>query len=318
MNEDPTVMVKAETSELIRARLRLAQALLEESDALEGRDGYDLDHWERGFHPRHEREALVTYLLLTCFDCLGQKSQFTTLPDWLKSKKEHHVIERNRVLESLQPNATHLEAACTLADRYQSLYGVTNAFYQGVNNLPEKARQLLLSSVVVSICPEFGMHGPNVSTPSYPIEDEELALSLKLKHLYQRRNRFTHSLEQLVSLSTPALSEHCGTNGSSWAAEIRDARLTYWGIDTEYVRLKTGGVHVLSVKEWPFVLFEVLYSTIGVAFERTSIKLRFQVRFFNSAEPSRVVTLNGVEHEHLKDVRTLEHYVWTEHSIPSK
>ena len=160
--------VEAEVSELVRSRLRLAQSILEESDALEGRSGYELDQWERGFHPRHEREALVTYLLLTCFDYLGQKRKFITLADWIKSKKPHHASERCRALESLQPNATHIDAACALADEYHRLYGVNNAFTQGINNLPETARQLLLASVVVSICPEYGIHGPNVSTPAYP------------------------------------------------------------------------------------------------------------------------------------------------------
>lgn len=310
--------IEPKKNEFIFARLRLAQSILEESDALEGWTGYDLNRMERGFHPRHEREALVTYLLLTCFDYLGQGKGFMTFAGWLKSKKQSHTLERNSVIDTLQPDTAQLDAACALADRYQFLYGVRNAFCQGINNLPEEVRQKLFSSVSLSFNPEYGMHGPNVSTPGYPLQDEMLARDLKLKYLYQRRNRFTHRLEQLVSLSTPILSLTAhGQNGSSWAAEIRDSRLSYWGIDSESVPLATGGAYFYSVREWPFVLFEVLYSAIGVTFERTSIRLKFQVRFFNSSEPLKVVTLDGVEHALLKDIHSLEEYAWTKDAVPT-
>ena len=50
---------KKETNEFVFARLRLAQQLIEESDHLEGRNGYDFGSEQWWFHPRHEREALV-------------------------------------------------------------------------------------------------------------------------------------------------------------------------------------------------------------------------------------------------------------------
>ena len=311
MNED---LIETENTEFILARLRLAQSILEESDLLEGRTGYDFKRPDWWFHPRHEREALVTYLLLTCFDRLGQEKGFTTFADWLKSKKPPHISERKVALDSLQRDATQLDAACALADQYQSLYGVRNAFCQGVNNLPEESRQRLFLSVRLLFVPE---HDPNVSKRGYPLEDEKLAMDLKLKHLYERRNRFTHRLEQLVGLSTPLMSEFSIKNGSSWAAEISDSRLSYWGVHSETVLLKTGGAYVYSLREWPFVLFEVLYAAIGVAFERTSIKLKFQVQFSNSAEPGTVVTLDGVEHGLLKDIPSLENYVWTKYATPT-
>jgi hypothetical protein len=66
-------MISDVTIETIFSGLRLAQQLLEESDGLTGRNGYDLNGKKWWFHPRHEREALVVYLLLTCFDKLGQR-----------------------------------------------------------------------------------------------------------------------------------------------------------------------------------------------------------------------------------------------------
>jgi hypothetical protein len=306
----------AETKKVnfILARLRLAQSILEESDYMEGRSGYDFKRPDWWYRPRHEREALVTYLLLTCFDYLGQEKGFTTFADWLKSKKPPHILERQTSLDSLQPDATHLEAASALMDQYQSLYGVRNAFYQGINNLTEESKQQLFLSVRLMFIPEFD---PNVSKCGLPLEDEKLERDLKLRHLHERRNRFTHRLEQLVSLSTPSMSESGIQNGSSWSAQIRDSKLTYFGVHYETVLLKTGGAYYYELTEWPFVLLEVLYAAIGVALERTSIRLKFKVLFYSSAEPGAVVTLDAVEHGLLKDVHSLEKYAWTKYATPT-
>jgi hypothetical protein len=81
--------------------------------------------------------------------------------------------------------------------------------------------------------------------------------------------------------------------------------------------LKTGGAYYYELTEWPFVLLEVLYAAIGVAVERTSIRLKFKVLFYSSAEPGAVVTLDAVEHGLLKDVHSLEKYAWTKYATPT-
>lgn len=83
---------------LIRARLVLCQRLLEESDTLPGSEGYTVDEANNTVHhPRHEREALVVYLLLTCFDLLGQSRPYMTFYEWLSSKKMKS-LRRRRML----------------------------------------------------------------------------------------------------------------------------------------------------------------------------------------------------------------------------
>ena len=84
----------------VLSRLRLAQALLEESDKLPGREGYDWQSRSRVYHPRHEREALVIYLLLTCFDLLGQERKFLDFDGWLRKKTNE---ERERAIKAMQP-----------------------------------------------------------------------------------------------------------------------------------------------------------------------------------------------------------------------
>jgi hypothetical protein len=230
----------------------------------------------------------------------------------LNSNKSQHAIERNNVLGHLPTGATPLQVACALANEYQSRYGVRNAFYQGIDNLSEEGRKQLFSSVALSFSPEYGKNGPNVSTPSYPLDNMKLERELRLKYLYNKRNRFTHRLDQYHSASTPLLSDKHIPGGPSWTAWISDDKLTYLGCHQEQVPLKTGGAYAYTTNDWPFVLFEVLYDAIGQSFERTSIKLKFHVQFFSSARPNIVGSRAVVEHQNLKDFRSLARIFWAE------
>lgn len=296
-------MMSEEMNETIFSRLRLAQQLLEESDVLAGRDGYDFNGKKWWFHPRHEREALVIYLLLTCFDKLGQKQIFTTFPNWLKSQKVAHTTEKENIVRSITEDLNVVESSVQLLEGYQSIYGVRNAFYDGVKGLPENAKNHLLGSVRLSFNAEFGMHGHNVSTPSKPLEDKGLELDLKLKYLYAKRNGFTHKLDQYHSCSVPMMSEMGFKNGSSWAVMIDNKKILYMGSHQEHEKVSTGGAYVYTISGWPFVLFETLYAALGMVFDRTSINLKFRVRVF-SDDRGTVTNYNGIDHKYLKDYDT--------------
>ena len=303
-------LVREEIVKFVLARLRLAQALLEESDALPGLAGYDFQNkneWWR--HPRHEREALVNYLLLTCFDRLGQERGFTTFQDWLKSKQSEHASERQQVLQTLEVAALPLELASALADQYQALYGVRNSFYRGIESLSDELQKKLLESVTIEFDPIYGTLGSNTSTGGYPLNDDVLEHKLKLKYLYRKRNQFTHRLEQFFIGSDPLGSNE---NGPSWRAMIEDSRLLYYFGNQDIVRLSTGGVYVYSTK-WPFVLFETLHAAVGSTFHRTDIKLRFEVSLYNSRVPDSFIMIE-VNHNQLKDFRVLESQLWELHA----
>ena len=303
-------MTSDETNEIIFARLRLSQQLLEESDDLAGRDGYDFNGKKWWFHPRHEREALVVYLLLTCFDKLGQKQSFTTFPGWLRSQKVAHKREKESIVSSITKGMDVVESSVHLFEGYQAIYGVRNAFYDGIKGLPDNAKNHLLGSIRLSFNPEFGKHGPNVSTPSRPIEDKELELDLKLKYLYGKRNGFTHKLDQYHSCSVPIMSEMGFTNGSSWGVMIENQKISYMGSHQEHERLSSGGAYVYTINNWPFVLFETLYTALGMLFDRTSINLKFRVMVF-SDDRSTVTTYNDVQHKFLKDCNAFLRMVGT-------
>lgn len=291
--------------DLIKARLRLAQELLEESDRLPGHSGYDLNNIKLGkplYHPRHEREALVIYLLLTCFDLYGQEKGHITHQNWLNSHQADHENERQTVLDALPAEATHLEAARALAAEYQRIYGARVAFYRGIEKLPEDAKQQLFSSIHVQRSPDYP---PNVSGPAFPLEDDSLEKKLQLEYLYEKRNKFTHRLHQHHHSSEPLISNFRFPNGSSWFVMVMNGKLSYMSKNQERKPIGTGGYYVFDVGAWPFVLFGVLYAAIGIQFDRTSIKLKFQVQIFHDGENKIVRTLDGVDHCHLKDYKAI-------------
>lgn len=298
-------MIEKSKKDFILARLKLAQSLLEESDLLLRHTNSEKNGEKRWFHPIHEREALVSYLLLTCFDYLGQKKGFINFLGWLKSKKQQHVSERNDAIGQIPPDSSPEKTAGILLGRYEELYSVKNAFYGGIKNLPEDAKRKLLSSLRISNCPDYGSK-PNTSFPSYPLKENEELEKIKLNYIYEKRNKFTHRLEQYQTCSLPHIE-----NRSCWLAEINNSKLIYKSLSNQESRpLKEGGAMIYSISGWPFILFDVIYMAIGINFDRTSINLKFNVILLNNMYPNIYLELNEIEHTRLKNYKLLEKESW--------
>lgn len=266
----------------VRARLILAQQLLEESDALPAGEGYTVDTANSTVHhSRHEREAVVNYLLLTCFDLLGQAHKYLTFYDWIISTKPDILEQHKSALEGLDvPTIGVIESTKVLHNHYNRLYGATKAFFAGINGLSPKARTHLLNSVSAarrnpeSLKPE----NKNTSYPSLPIDDkdQEAIEKLKTKMLYSLRNAFTHDLAQMHFSSNPMMAQVVNNNrpnaeGASWGVSIIENK-AYSPSHQVYEKK-----YVYDLREWPFVLFEVLYAAINEKFERTQIKLNMYI-----------------------------------------
>ena len=120
------------------------------------------------------QEALITYLLLTCFDLLGQPAPWRDFSSWLNSKGTHALAFETRANPVEQANLVH--------QRWLSEYGVKNAFYRFIDHiLPPEARDNLLSSFDLTWSenpPSFG---------KLPTTDDD-----KKKYLYKLRNQYTH------------------------------------------------------------------------------------------------------------------------------
>lgn len=312
-------MIPDENSKLIKARLILAQQLLEEADELPGLEGYnfskDNDSDDPFFHMRHEREALVVYLLLTCFDLLGQSQPHVPFIKWLTSNTPLLVEERRVAAEGLDSeNSDCVSQALGLLNYYNKRHGATIAFYTGIDLLPESSRSHLLSTVdVAEEDPEARKpenKNKNISYCRIPINNDAKVLKLQKEYLYTKRNEFTHQLSQRHFSSVPMMSgffrktdsgNTSQKSGASWSIFVTDGKIHYGGVNQE-VRDK----YVYTLSDWPFVLFEVLYSALGEEFDRTSIKLKFVIQVSNSGEDF-IVRYPSVDHEKVAELLLHNH-----------
>lgn len=133
------------------------------------------------FIKRYLYPQMITYLRLTCFDQLGQPSEWMTFDNWLKSKKNRQAKEQ--IISEVQ-HLEKLEFAEALYLRYQELYGVKNSFFNFIRNiLPEIERVNLLSHIKIRIHDE--------SLPA--LERREGLEKDKEDYLYMIRNDYTHN-----------------------------------------------------------------------------------------------------------------------------
>lgn len=304
-------MISENTKREILFRLKLAQDILEDSDRLGGVFHYPNSKEEWWKHPRHTRESLAIYLLLTCFDKLGQPDEFILFENWLKSTKKIHQTEVKAALESLPPEIDIIASTIKLSEHHQAIYGVKKSFHKGIDSIPEPFKTSLLSSISICTKPDFGKTPPNVSTPGVEITDHNEVNKLRYKYLYRKRNDFTHNLEQHHRSSVPMMAGAQNTGDAAWVAQIRDSKLHYLGLHQEYEPKASVGAYCYSISNWPFILFEAIYAAIGISFHKTEINLKFQVLLFNSRRhEGKLGRMDNVDHVQLKNYHQLENDYW--------
>ena len=137
--------------------------------------------------------GLRTYLLLTCFDQLGQ-DEWQFFPNWLNAKKAKIRTERGEILRLANLEENILDAAgnanakfiASVYKGYNNIYGVKKSFINFLREvLPKDQRARLLNKIEIEtyIVDNGGLN--LIGLGSY--EDKE-------KWLYQTRNDYTHNL----------------------------------------------------------------------------------------------------------------------------
>jgi len=125
-------------------------------------------------------EPLQSYLLLTCFDRLGQPADWKDFHSWLSTNDCADVAAS---LVHVQGSAGQLAFTNELHSRYLKSYGTRHSFFRFVHEiLPPDAQEKLFASVEITcltVPPEVKY------LPAATNED-------KVRYLYQRRNDFTH------------------------------------------------------------------------------------------------------------------------------
>ncbi|MFK7786845.1 MAG: hypothetical protein AB8B56_17120 [Crocinitomicaceae bacterium] len=98
---------------------------------------------------RYKYPALITYLKLTCFDKLGQPTNYMQFNNWLKSKRKK--TERELIISDLGSEGI-LEQAEKLYNEYLKIYGVKNSFYRFINEvIPDRSKQKLLDGIEIKV-----------------------------------------------------------------------------------------------------------------------------------------------------------------------
>lgn len=261
------IINNSKTNTLIRNRLRLAKALLEESDQLGGAEAYREFSDECQLpHERHEREALTLYLLLTCLDLLGQSVKHTSFQNWINSNKQAHITEREKAIENHPKDSDHFAVTNALLSYYNEVYGVTSSFYRGLSKLPKDAEDYLLSAITVNRLDK---------SSDSPLLEKNQERALKIKYLFKMRNAFTHSLDQHFISSAPMMSSFAiETSASSteetaaWGVFVHGGHVVPWGTHTITI-----GLYNYEASDLILRLFEVLNAAISEPFDRADIDI---------------------------------------------
>jgi len=164
------------TDEYRRSRLHTIESVLERLDLIDR-----VTEPESANALFHHWGPLCIYLLLTCFDLLGQPARWLPFGSWLRA----HQVEDERAEAAAAASAEEgpVSAAQVMFAFYESRYGVGSGFYRFLREvLPPDARRTLLNSfqlVQLKNPPELG-------------EPVQLSDSAKERYLYETRNSYTH------------------------------------------------------------------------------------------------------------------------------
>ncbi|HMS26166.1 MAG TPA: hypothetical protein PKC80_02170 [Burkholderiaceae bacterium] len=140
----------------------------------EGDDGWT--------HPWMYFDGLRNYLLLTCFDLLGQPDHFMDFDSWLTSSKT--ATAREEVLGKITNQGNLSETIKNVYKEYKLSYGTKHSFFKFLN-------EVLTEEMRVELADDIWIHKNEKSTNKRinSIEGNEN----KFKGLYNIRNSFTHA-----------------------------------------------------------------------------------------------------------------------------
>lgn len=228
---------------LAKNRLELVSIITSLKPQFEGPQ--HMQTFENGWtHTWQFFDSLRIYLLLTCFDLLGQPESYKDFPSWLSAKSTFE--ERRAAISRLTNPKDPASSAAELYHAYNETYGTRKSFFRFVQVvLPESSRNELLFSIKLRRIDNV------LNTEIEEIgEDRE-----KLKYLYKLRNLFTHNALYPASGDAglfPEVDQWWLIDGKlmkGYRAIYQDTR------DTDRIEF--------SVRDWPDALIRAV--NVGVA-----------------------------------------------------
>jgi hypothetical protein len=238
--EAEPVQLDAEKVGRVRDRLAVVKHLIEANHPLavphnvgptKSKAGTMTGGW---VHTHAQLDGLAVYLLLTCFDFLGQSKDWVSFHEWLRSSATR--AERELAVGG---NSDDAAAACTkMQDWYNQKYGVRQAFNRFVSDiLDPQSRSSLLKSV------QYTDMNPPVS---------EMSDKAKVSMLYDLRNNFTHELQALGGARLE------GGERIFPASSQEPER----GFPRHHL-FTSEKQEMCMVRDWPFKLYNAVASAIG-------------------------------------------------------
>lgn len=208
-------------------------------------------------HPWIHFDALRNYLLLTCFDLLGQPSEWKDFSSWLNSKKLQ--TEVNAVIEKHRGHTDVRTTIEAVHRAYQERYGVTNSFYRFINDvIPQETREALLYSISISYSREFHTYdeqGHVIGTGAELVRKIEDDTS-KLKFLFDLRNSYTH---RAVNIGSPG----GGVWPQSMLTRVENGKVLHgWSRLIVKREKESDCFYDYGVRNWPEVLIQVVEAGI--------------------------------------------------------
>jgi hypothetical protein len=260
---------------VVQERLKFAKQIFEQGQQKHDLSLIQVIGNDELTHPYIQYDALVNYLLLTCFDKLGQPAKWLGFNAWLETNDNKAKGEREEAEKCISQDASPTVIAKEMHTAYQKIYGVKSSFNRFINEvLNKELQERLLSSVQIEKKTKDGQK---------IIIDEH---KKKKSFLYESRNLFTHHLELTGTPRKGMFPDMVFVKGNE--------------IQWIYEDVRNDGAYFYSVRRWPFELFEIISSVIGEPIEIYDFDL--ECRLIVQLESDKCVDLGSVKFSSLRDL----------------
>jgi len=184
-------------------------------------------------HPWRHFDSLMNYLLLTCFDILGQGGKFVSFEGWLHGSA--YDGERESAKLCVPEGADPVAAAMALAKEYRSLYGHRVTFYRFLDEVLDSAlRARLFDSLRLRLKKDATTDWTDFIEPQCP-----------KRALYLLRNHYTHQGRSIGNFLGGIVDDWYQQGSTGYSRIFRKEK-------------KGGTIIDVYVRRWPGVLIETV------------------------------------------------------------
>ena len=237
-----------ERIQIVKERIALVNKLTSVRESFRGNqliEGGGKDNsWT---HPYKHYAALRNYLLLTCFDILGQTEDYIDFFSWLQSKKLKE--ERENIIKKCEGTDIVLNMI-NVHKEYNSIYGISKSFHRFIYQiLSDENRNKLFDSIDIK---------RRSVSDSKPIEIN-VSEKMKSDFLFLIRNSFTHKGKALAS---PTGGVYYPFDGEEKPFFDPVLKKEMWGYFWNYSEVKEKYRTDYFARKWPSLLVEIIEDTI--------------------------------------------------------